>query len=130
VKIIIFEEFLGKKEWVLEDVCSFIGVDYTLLPKDSFEAHLRSSRVPRFPQLQALKNRFLPEMGNKHYTADLPNTPVNKKLINVSQLIHKAHRVVNPLINAHPPVMKKSTEEFLDTYFKRELKGINELLGR
>lgn len=131
VKIIIFEAFLANKERVLKELCEFIGVNFSLLPVEALKAHVNAARIPKFPSLQILKNRLLPQLGNKHYASQLPNTPSIKKKDNLAiTFIHKIHRAINPLIEKKPPEMKKSTRQFLDNYFKRELEGLNELIDK
>ncbi len=132
VKVVIFEQFLVKKYDLLREICVHIGVDYDLFPKDSMDAHKNKALIPKYPGIQILKNRYFREVGNLHYYSNLPVKPTssNKRKAIILRLINKAHSILNPLTDVKPPKMKDSTKQFIDDFFKRELTGINELLGK
>jgi hypothetical protein len=135
VKIIIFEEFLTNKHEVIREVCDHISVDYELLPKDSIDSHKNKGLIPRYPKIQVWKNRFLREEGNLNYYSKLPvkpDAPIAKSKTKevMLKLINRLHNKLNPLSGGKPPIIKSSTKKFLDELFKKELKGINELLRK
>ena len=70
-----------------------------------------------------------------HYYSYLPVKPdggtVKSKIqAGLLRLINRMHRKINPLIDGKPPMLKTATSNFLDQFFKKELDGINELLGK
>ncbi len=132
VEIIVFEEFLANKCNILRKICAHIGVDYELLPKDSIDSHINQTQLPKYPAIQLLKNRFFREIGNQHYASFLPVKPrsTNTKKVSLLKLVNLTNRILNPLIRVKPPKIRDSTKQFLDNYFKSELKGINEILGK
>jgi len=130
MKIVIFEEFLANKLQHITDICSFIGIDIKTLPESVFSLHENQSRIPKYPYLQQQKNRFFRAGGNNNYNAHFCNQDLLKKPMTLTRLIDYSHRKINPLIAVKPPKMKVSTKHFLDTYFKTELAGINDLLGQ
>lgn len=127
VKIIIFEEFIKNKYAILKDLCSFINIDYRLLPSSAFEAHENKTRIPRFPQLQLFKNRLFPEQSKK-INKRLPYNANNERFMH--NLLNSLHRKVNPHVEQKLPIMNYATKQFLDNYFKREFSGINEILNK
>jgi hypothetical protein len=132
VKVVIFEDFLKNKHELLREICLHIGVDYNLLPRESINLHMNRGQTPKYPTIHILKNRFFRESGNQHYLSHLPVTPVsaNKTKISLAKLIDKVYYKLNPVTAVNMPKIKDSTKQFLDDYFKRELTGINELIGR
>lgn len=132
VKVVLFEEFLADKEEVLREICHHIGIDAGELPAGALDAHINVSRVPKYPELQLFRNWLLRGSGNRSYTSRLPLGPPapQQKARRFARVVHRLHQRVNPLTRSKPPEMKKPTREFLDRYFKRELAGMNELLGR
>lgn len=131
IKVIIFEEFLQDTAGLVREICEYIGVDYDLLPKDTLNTHQNPARIPKFQNLQILKNKLFRESGNIHYRSYLPvRHPMTQPKQRISVLLSKIHRKINPLIDQKPPKINSSTKKFLDSYFKKELAGINDLLGK
>jgi hypothetical protein len=134
VKIIILEEFLTSKRDSLREICDYLGVDCELLPESAIDAHKNKGLIPKYPAIQMSKNRFFRELGNQTYSSRLPVkpelTPGSKVKLNVLRTIDRVHHKLNPLREEHPPEIKASTQKFLDDFFKRELDGINDLLGK
>ena len=61
----------------------------------------------------------------------LPEKPsIKQQKKYIPELVNKIHRKINPLIDRKPPKINTSTKQFLYAYFKKELAGINDLLGR
>jgi hypothetical protein len=132
VKVVIFEEFLADKCNTLKEVCGHIGVDYGLLPGDSIDSHKNRARTPRFPAVQLLKNRLFREGGNQRYISSLPVKfrSTGRRQLSPVKGLNSVHRLFNPLVQAKPPRIGDATRQFLDNYFKRELKGLNEVLDK
>ena len=127
IKVVIFEEFIKDKQNVLKDLCSFINVDYDLLPTSSLNAHVNKTRIPKFPSLQILKNRIFPELSKKVNT-QLPYD-ISHKTMSYS-LIKFLHKKVNPHIETKLPSINPSTKVFLDNFFSKELDGLNEVMHK
>jgi hypothetical protein len=131
VKVVIFEEFLQNTAGLLRDICEYIGADYDLLPKDALNAHQNPARIPKFPNLQILKNRLFREGGNVHYRPFLSEKhSMTQQKQRIPELVNKIHRKINPFVDRKPPKINTSTKQFLHAYFKKELAGINDLLGK
>ena len=130
IKIVIFEDFLSEKLKHMTDICSFLEIDIKTLPESVFLVHKNQSRIPKYPYLQLLKNRFFRAGGNNNYNDHFFHNTTSKKPITFIRLIEYMHRKINPLIAVKAPKIELSTKLFLDDYFKRELAGINELLEK
>jgi hypothetical protein len=129
IKVVIFENFLKNKKAVVEDVCRFLGIDFNLLPGYALDFHRNQARLPKYPTLQILKNRYLRKTGSMQYKSFLPNTPEIKYKRNLPHVLSKIHDAVNRQSKTIPPEMKLSTKKLLDNFFMNELDGLNELLG-
>ncbi|PHS20745.1 MAG: hypothetical protein COA85_13870 [Robiginitomaculum sp.] len=132
VKFIIFEEFLQNKNKCLKDVCDFLGVNSSKITKEAVNFHENSGLYPKYLNLQLVKNKFLPMGGynsyQNHFSLEKRNVFLEK--IALAKVINKGHRLMNPLINRKPPKMKFETKILLDTYFIKELEGLNDVLAR
>ncbi|UGB39514.1 sulfotransferase family protein [Frateuria soli] len=131
LKVVVFEEFMADKAKVLRELCEHIGIDYDRLPAQASEAHVNGAQVPRHPGFEVAKNRFFRSGGNLSYRARLPICPDRAGMhFGFARLVNVAHRRINPLVKSKPPAMVAATRQLLDSYFERELDGLNELLGR
>ena len=133
IKFIIFEEFLNQKEKILHDLCRYLHIDYDLLPETVFNLQSNKTRIPKFINLQLTKNRIFRKFGNSLYRSSLPMVPKIKKnysSYSILDKIEKFHRQINPLIDKKPPEIASSTKEYLDVFFKKELDGINDIVGK
>lgn len=132
IKVVIFEEFIASIESTIEEICEFLSVDFNLIPKESFNTHSNQTRISKYPSLSVLKNRFFRTQGNMRYLKYLPFTPdennLNKK--DIAWFVDRTIRRLNPNNTNKIPKIKDSTKIFLDSYFERELEGLNELLDK
>jgi hypothetical protein len=130
VKIVVFEEFMADKRAVLRDLCDFIGVDSGQLPDDAIDAHVNKSLVSRFPTLELAKNRLFHRLipDDRSRLPGSVGTPRSAKA-RLARFVYRAHCKLNPPVRK-PPKMKASTRRFLDGYFREELRGLNEVVGR
>ena len=131
MKIIIFEHLLKKRDETLNDICDFINVDYKRISEESKNIHENKAKIPKYLDVQKQKNRYFRESGNMQYYSSLPvNVPLTiKKKPILYRLTNKIYKFINPIVDLKPPDMKASTRKYLDDFFKRELNGINEILG-
>lgn len=129
IKVVVFENFLKNKKTVMKNICEFIGIDFDLLPDEALNLHSNQARLPKYPQLQILKNKLLPD--GSRYSNSLPNTlPAEiRNRWSPTDILNKIHNVINPQSKITPPKMKQATETFLDIFFENELNGINEIVG-
>lgn len=132
VKFLIFEEFLNDKAKSINDIFLFLGLDAELLPAGAIDLHENASRYPKYPNLQVVKNRIFPAMGNNSYQQIFSDNGKNSFLdkLTLSKIIEKGHRIINPLKIKKVDRMNYSTKRILDDFYSRELDGLNELLGR
>lgn len=138
IKVILFEDFLKDKKATLNEICDYIGIDSSQLPKDALELHNNPSRLPKFHKMQLLVNSKMRGMISKRYMGALPVSPLEKNTQSVEiekpkgkrSLFKTIYQTINPVIITAPPKMSEGTERFLTEYFKNELQGLNELLGR
>lgn len=130
VKIVLFEEFMADKRAVLRELCQFIGVDPAQLPDDAIDAHVNQSLVSRFPSVELAKNRLFHRMcpNDRSRLPGTTGTPRSGKA-RVARLVYRAHCRLNPPVRK-PPKMKPATRRFLDSFFREELAGLNEVVGR
>lgn len=131
IKIVLFEDMIKSPELTIQEVCTFIGVDYKELPTDVLNTHSNKGKAPRNSKLIAKKNLLLRNFGNVHYSNSLPfKGPINTETKPLfARVINKLHNKINPpkpIISG----MKEETRVFLDNYFYEEMKGINDLVGR
>lgn len=132
IKFVIFEDFIKNKVKVLKDICTFVGVDFEKLTPDTFSLHENASSYPKYYKLQLLKNRLFPFAGNLRYINKFILTDKKQQSTKKGYLsyINALHRKINPLTTKKPENLKPTTKQFLDDYFKKELVGLNELVGR
>jgi hypothetical protein len=130
IKIILFEDLITDRENTLEDISAFIGVDYAEFPRQSLGTHANKSILPSNIKLNLLKNQLTLNSTYQKYSESLPLTFRDKKVNqNVSRLINKIHRKIN---TAHQikQKMNADTKLMLDTYFRYQLLGLDELIDR
>ncbi len=130
IKFVVFEEFIKDKRIVLKELCEFIGVDYNTLPLSAENLHENKATYPKYYKLQLLKNRVLPLAGNLTYQKHFCTQNSITTQFSCLRYVNAAFRKVNPLVTKKPKAMTKNTKQFLDEYFKSELEGINDLIGR
>lgn len=131
----ILEDFVADKVSVVQSLTSFLDVSFEDLPKTWPDTHSNKGGMPRFPTLQILKNKLSRQAVDNRYINHLPisdysRTGRSRPHIDLrTRVVNKIHNTVNPFIDTKPPKMKPETRVYLDQYFKRELSGLNELIG-
>ncbi|MEM7087563.1 MAG: sulfotransferase [Bacteroidota bacterium] len=132
IKVIVFEDLIENPRSVLEDVCHFLGVAIEEFDPSVFEIHSNAGKFPRFSKPQLLKNLLFRRYGNSFNMKELP-VKAPKSVVKqafFSKLINRAHGALNPLKIRKTTKMKPATQEFLDTYFKKELQGLDDLVEK
>lgn len=131
IHIIVFEDFIENKKQVIQEVCEFLELDFQKIPEHSYNTHSNIAEMPWSITLQYLKNRLVRSMGSKNYGSYLPNTPNKFKAKDIiPSLIHYTHMGLNPPLFTKKPKLKKSTKEFLDSYFKAQLFNLDAVTDR
>ncbi len=131
----VLEEFIADATKVTKTLMDFIGEPFDDLPAAWMDTHSNVGGIPRFPQLQVSMNRLLRRAVSNRYLNHLPISDyaqigeVAYKIDLGTRLVNRAHKMINPIIDAKPPKMKANTRAYLDQYFKRELEGLDELIG-
>ncbi len=131
IKIVAFEDFVADNIQTTKTVCEYIGVDYDALPQTAFSAHENAARIPKYMNIQILRNKLLRPFNTINYGNFLPTHHTQSRpRLNAIKVANKVHRIINPLINSRPPKIRPSTQKFLDDFFRKELAGLDELLGQ
>lgn len=132
IKVIVFEDFIKNTAATMQDVCDFLGLDFSKFQQEDFSIHANRAKLPRSLRLLRWKNRMSRGYGNSFYLENLPlEAPfwVKRRMFR-SKFFNKAISIINPLKEKPTPDMRPETQQFLDDYFKTELHGMNELLGK
>ncbi len=131
IKVVIFEELIENPKAVMNDVCSFLNLDMEVFDPGVFEIHSNRGKLPWSIRIHRLKNLFFRRYGNSFYLKTLPNkAPGNAiKHAFIPKVANRIHGILNPLKDRKTPRMNPGTQEFLDDYFKKELAGLDELVG-
>lgn len=131
IKVILFEDLISNPKAVIDSVCEFLNLDSTQLDASVFETHSNPGKFPLFARLHRLKNLVLRSYGNTFYQQALPNNaPKNVRGRSwFPKAVNKLHGLMNPLKVRKSPSMNLETAQFLETYFRKELAGLDELVG-
>jgi hypothetical protein len=131
VKVVVMEDFLARKREVLLGICQFLQIDFDKLPDNSFHTHSNKAALPKYPRLQAFRNRIFRNFGSNLYLKHLPNAPsVAQQRPNLFvKILDKVHSKINPHLPVPPPKMHTSTKQLLDDFFEKSLAGLDELTG-
>lgn len=132
IKVILFEDLISQTKETLREICSFLEIDFSLFSEETFNTHSNRARRPRDIGYQIRKNKMLRSYGNVRYADHLPFKPAKTPHRNSfwENMIYRIHGKLNPLTSEAPPKINLNTKAFLDQYFKRELQGLDELMGK
>lgn len=126
----ILEDFLADRERVVRELLDFLGLSFNDLPDDALSTHSNSGKYPMGVNLRVFMNRVLRVLGNASYRSrlpyDVPTAKAAKLAASFSSLVNKASSLFS---TRRAPKMKLETRQILDKMFKRELDGIDELIG-
>jgi len=131
IKVVVFEDLIENPRAVMNDVCSFLNLDFNAFDPSVFNIHSNRGKLPWSIRIHLLKNLFFRRYGNSFYLKTLPNkAPGNAiKRTFIHKVANRIHGILNPLKDRKTPKMNPGTQEFLDNYFKKELAGLDELVG-
>lgn len=128
IKVVLFEDMIKDTENILKSISEFLNIDYSEFPSDVFKTHSNKAKTPFSLYVQQRKNYLFRNYCGYNYEM-LPNNPKSQ----VKKTFNFFSRAINYIFsseNISPPKIKKETKVFLDDYFKRELDGIDELVGQ
>ncbi|CUH49045.1 Sulfotransferase domain protein [Ruegeria atlantica] len=133
VYIFVLEEFMSDKAQVLKELSEFLGLDHGLFAEDAKEIWTNRAILPRSLKLQLVVNRLFRAKGNTRYAERLPFAldGIKDPCAGIpTRVMLKLHRAVNRSHPKNPPPMRPETREFLDAIFQRELRGLDEIVGK
>ena len=125
---ITFEEFLKNKKQTIDNLLVFLGVPVNELPTTAYETHANKARLPKSIKLQLFTNRMFRNVVSNRYQNHWPNSSWDEKNKR-NRWIQKFRNFANAQKEASPPPIPEDTKHFLDDYFKKELVGLDELIG-
>ena len=126
----ILEEYLSDKETVAQRLLEYLDFSFKDLPDTALYMHSNKGRIPKYPKLQIVKNRLLRNFGHNHYVSRLPySTSKPKGNSRLMKTLNIIHSIMNPMVDREIPKMNPQTKRFLDQYFRKEMWGIDELIG-
>jgi len=125
VKVVLFERFVDHTQAVVNEVCSFLGLENTV-DVASVDAHRNRSPVPRWPGLQLLFNYCT--TGIETRSEDQLPYPAKPQSTHALQgLVHHLRQL--NLTPRRPPPMKDSVRACLEQILARKNRGLSPLLG-
>jgi len=132
IKIVVFEDLIAAPKKVLKEVSQFLDLDFAQFQEEAFQTYSNPGTFPLFPRLHRLKNALNRRFGNSFYLKNLPaKAPQNVvRRAWLPKVLNRVHGMINPLKAKKSPQMKAGTRTFLDNYFKKELAGLDELIGK
>ena len=114
----------------MASVCSFLNLDFNLLPENALQVHSNKGLAPKYLPLSLFLNRVLRTESIKSYNSFLPNVPSQ---IFYNSALSKGLKIFRQSIRAQVDASKrpinKETKEFLDRYYQSQLQGLDELTG-
>lgn len=132
IKVILFEDLISRTKTTVQGICTFLDLDFQKFDPNVFQMHSNKTKLPASITLQIFYNRLFRKTANLRHVDSLPESPSSKekRRIFFLRFIKKAHRMINPLRDKEKPTLKKSTQKFLDQFFQRRLKGIDDLVEK
>ena len=131
IKVVLFEDFIKDKRACIKSICEFLNIDFNSLDASVFETHSNKTRIPKYVGLQRKRNRWLRRMGDYRYPNVLPVKPTKRlKVPFWMRIIDRMHKMINPQKPSYTYKPKMETLKFLDSYFKSQLKGIDDVVQK
>jgi hypothetical protein len=126
--VVIFEEFRAAPQRVLDELCTFLGLDPGVRISESGGSRYNAATAVRHPRLHRGANLVLQGALGRSRTAQTPTG-----LPAASQSENRGgHRIKSLLFDSgssYPP-MASDTRERLSRFYARENAGLTQLLGR
>lgn len=125
IKVVLFERFVDHTQEVIDEVCSFLGLESTV-DVAAADAHQNQSPVPRWPGLQLLFNYCTTGIETRAED-DLPYPEKPQSAYVLQGLVHHLRQL--NLAPGQPPPMKDSVRSCLERILGRKNRGLSDLLG-
>ncbi|WP_259080726.1 sulfotransferase family protein [Salinibacter ruber] len=125
VKVILFERFVDHTQAVVDEVCSFLGLE-TAVDVAGVDAHQNRSPVPRWPGLQLLFNYCTTGVETRS-EGQLPYPAKPQSSYALQGLVHHLRQL--NLTPRRPPPMNDSVRACLEQIFARKNQDLGTLLG-
>lgn len=131
IKVVLFEDLIANKEKCIQEVCTFLGIDYNKFDTSVFNTHSNRTKTPKYINLQLVRNSLLRKRGNYRYSHFLPLQPdFQGKIPWKYRLIDRLHKKINPLREDIKYTVSPATVELLDTYFKTEFQDLDGIVKK
>lgn len=124
VSVTIFEELLAKPAEILKRICNHIGVE---APNQPYLPYRNIGRNYRFLAIERYYNRLSRPFRCSRYRGRIPGVPEDAKTDRFLQVLDSLLRRFNRRSGDYPP-MKKKVENYLVRLFRRENRGLEELV--
>ena len=137
LKVVFFEDFIAEKRTVIDDLCDYLGIDGTIR-LNAVDSHRNPARVPVFPPLRLVFNRFYRAFFAGLTFRNIPNMPGYDPSASIAGRRRKETTPAGRLLAAYAryftrktyPPMRAETRRFLQEVFARANRGLSELIGR
>ena len=132
IKIILFEDFIQDQEKTINELCSFLNINFEEIPKEVLKTHSNKAKTPKKINLQIKRNRLMKDVLQSTYKNKLPfhTTDYNKTTPFLLKAFNKLHSKLNPNTTQKTPSINENTKLFLDNYFFNQLEGLDELINQ
>lgn len=128
MKIVLFEKFAADPLGQAREVLEFLGLDSGRLPAGA-RTHSNKGRYRRFHRLGLWRNYLMREYYLRRYRDWIPGMPEPEAIPRWKHWLKSMLDRVNRLSRQHPPPMPPATREFLRRYYRRENRGLDEIVG-
>ncbi len=128
VHVMLLEDFVADKRNQVQQLVEFLGLSFDELPESSLETRSNPAALPKHVGLQLTFSRVATSTRFLRYSKKLPNQAPKPRW--TSRALARVHRQINPIVERRPPSMLPATRERLESYFIRELAGLDDVVGR
>lgn len=137
LKVILFEEFLKDKQAVIDELCSYLGLEGSV-DVTSLDSHKNRSSAPFNLSARLFSNRIYRLFASTQSNRDIPNMPNysggTRKAVRRPPrpgLLTKFGNVMGSRLpkRKYPP-MRRETRVFLEKIYRSENMGLSELIGK
>ena len=130
IKIVVFEKFISNMQGVLDEVCSFLGLE-SGIDLSQVETHRMPSPVPRWPRLLYWQNYLTRSLGPNRYAGYFPGTRERKlaRWEEIANGVNRRLRNFNLRSDVRKPPMARETRRRLQRIMAKENEGLSEMLG-
>jgi hypothetical protein len=129
IKVILFEELIKNPELIISQLSSYLNISNHKFSIEDLKQHSNKTQYPKSEKIQLKYNRLNRKLGKSRYSNYLP---IKYQVGNNSngfkqKILKKIHSKINPKSYKYKPTVNESTKKYLDDFFRKEMKGIDEL---